>query len=45
MAVIKVFDSIGVKTVKLMGNLNEQDYDDFEEEPECLDFDTEDEEN
>lgn len=32
MAVIKVFDSNGVKTVKLMGNLNEQDYDPVEED-------------
>lgn len=27
MAVIKVFDSVGVKTVVLMGNLEEQAYD------------------
>lgn len=27
MAVIKVFDSVGVKTVQLMGNLEEQPYD------------------
>lgn len=27
MAVIKVFDSIGVKTVVLMGNMSEQAYD------------------
>lgn len=45
MAVIKVFDSIGVKTVQLMGNLSEQEYDDFEEEPESFDFETEEEEN
>lgn len=27
MAVIKVFDSVGVKTVVLMGNMSEQAYD------------------
>lgn len=27
MAVIKVFDSVGVKTVEMMGNLEEQPYD------------------
>lgn len=27
MAVIKVFDSKGVKTVELMGNVSEQEYD------------------
>lgn len=27
MAVIKVFDSVGVKTVQLMGNLEQQPYD------------------
>lgn len=32
MAVIKVFDSKGVKTVLLMGNLEEQPYDPVEEE-------------
>ena len=32
MAVIKVFDSKGVKTVVLMGNVLEQDYDPIEEE-------------
>lgn len=37
MAVIKVFDSIGVKTVELMGNMSEQDYDEFVDEPESLD--------
>lgn len=33
MAVIKVFDSVGVKTVVLMGNLEEQPYDEEEVEP------------
>lgn len=32
MAVIKIFDSIGVKTVELMGNVAEQDYDVTDEE-------------
>lgn len=32
MAVIKVFDSKGVKTVVLMGNILEQDYDPVEDE-------------
>lgn len=32
MAVIKVFDSKGVKTVVMLGNLSEQDYDPVEEE-------------
>ena len=32
MAVIKVFDSNGVKTVLLMGNINEQDYDEISDE-------------
>lgn len=27
MAIIKIFDSVGVKTVVLMGNLEEQPYD------------------
>lgn len=31
MAVVKVFDSVGVKTVQMMGNLNEQEYDSIEE--------------
>lgn len=45
MAVIKVFDSVGVKTVKLMGNLSEQDYDEQIDEDSLLpDFDLEDEE-
>lgn len=34
MAVIKVFDSKGVKTVVLMGNVGEQPYDVLEEENE-----------
>lgn len=34
MAVIKVFDSVGVKTVRLMGNINEQAYDTVEEDVE-----------
>lgn len=33
MAVIKVFDSVGVKTVKLMGNLESQPYDEEELDP------------
>lgn len=33
MAVIKVFDSLGVKTVQLMGNLEEQPYDEEELDP------------
>ena len=32
MAVIKVFDSKGVKTLELMGNAMEQEYDDLDEE-------------
>lgn len=32
MAVIKVFDSKGVKTIVLMGNVLEQDYDPVPEE-------------
>lgn len=38
MAVIRVFDSVGVKTVQLMGNLNEQDYDDIDEMDETDDL-------
>lgn len=34
MAVIKVFDSVGVKTLVLMGNAIEQPYDAVEEENE-----------
>lgn len=41
MAVIKVFDSNGVKTVQMMGNLNEQDYDVSEEEIDADTVDTE----
>lgn len=42
MAVIKVFDAKGVKTVQMMGNLNEQDY----ETPVVeMDADTEDSES
>lgn len=41
MAVIKVFDSKGVKTVVLMGNVNEQDYDSLDEEIDADPVDTE----
>lgn len=34
MAVIKVFDSVGVKTLFLMGNAEEQPYDALEEDEE-----------
>lgn len=38
MAVIKVFDSNGVKTVQMMGNLSEQEYDPIEEMDETDDL-------
>lgn len=41
MAVVKVFDANGVKTVELMGNVNEQSYDTVEEQE--LDYPDEDE--
>lgn len=44
MAVIKIFDSKGVKTVALMGNVNEQDYDPIPEEDVSASEDTEAEE-
>lgn len=34
MAVVKVFDSIGIKTLELMGNAMEQPYDPVEEADE-----------
>lgn len=36
MAVIKVFDSFGVKTVAMMGNLDEQPYDESEDAEEIV---------
>lgn len=39
MAVVKVFDSVGVKTLILMGNAEEQPYDEPEEEIEIEDDD------
>lgn len=44
MAVIKVFDSKGVKTVVLMGNINEQDYDPLDEGMNLADADADGEE-
>lgn len=42
MAVIKVFDSVGVKTVMLMGNLDQQPYDEEEVDPNDYAEDTDD---
>lgn len=38
MAVIKVFDSVGVKTLSLMGNAMEQEYDPIDEMDETDDL-------
>lgn len=44
MAVIKIFDSKGVKTIEMLGNANEQDYDLPEEDLLSADQDPEAEE-
>lgn len=46
MAVIKIFDSVGVKTLVLMGNAMEQDYDPASaDEDEFSNFVVEEEDN
>lgn len=42
MAVIKVFDSMGVKTLQIMGNAMEQPYDEEEVDPNDVAEDTDD---